>query len=69
MKKEYIMTSNIDKDLTALVKLAKVQEKALAVTMKKINSLKKKIDVVVPEVKPVESVFMKIKINWYDDKI
>jgi len=63
------MTSNIDKDLTALVKLAKVQEKALAVTMKKINSLKKKIDVVVPEVKPVESVFMKTKINWYDDKI
>jgi hypothetical protein len=69
MKKEYIMTSNIDKDLTVLVKLAKVQEKALAVTMKKINSLKKKIDVVVPEVKPVESVFMKTKINWYDDKI
>ncbi len=63
------MTSNIDKDLTALVKLAKVQEKALAVTMKKINSLKKKIDVVVPKVKPVESAFMKTKINWYDDKI
>ena len=69
MKKEYNKTSNIDKDLTALVKLAKVQEKALAVTMKKIISLKKKIDVVVPEVKPVESVFMKTKINWYDDKI
>jgi methylglyoxal synthase len=76
------MTSNIDKDLTALVKLAKVQEKALAVTMKKIEALKKKIEASIPKEKyelpkyelgyivgAKEGEFgSKTYINWYDDK-
>ena len=69
MKKEHIMTSAIDKELNLLIKTAKKQEKDLAATMKKIDAFKKKLNITVPEVKPVESVFMKTKINWYDDKM